>query len=114
MIELPLKLKKQMLSFIMEYDKLNTQMSIKIKLPCKVLLTWHGEQCVDCDDIFPTSTVIDNIHETKEVRKINKRIEKFCKDTENFGKKYFGQKDWLWENILWEDHNNLSKIIKWI
>lgn len=91
-------LKEKIKEFIHEYDYLCNPRKIIVVMPVSINISWESDDTV--------STSFDNcldsdIESSKEIRLLNSRIKKFVKKTERFGRTFFKDENWLWENILW-------------
>jgi len=100
-ISLPKRLKKEIIKFCREYDSLAQPRNIVIpRQPIKTRIVWasdHGVEFYDHEFEYD----VDELYNTKTIRDINKKIKNFCKRTNEFGKKHFGEDDWLWFEVLW-------------
>ena len=105
MSKLPKKFKKQIISFCKEYESLACPHKVSITIPKKnivVTISWWGENKCEIDrNDTNLYSYADSMYESKEVKDYNEKIQDFINRTYKFGKKYFSEKDWLWENVLW-------------
>jgi hypothetical protein len=102
-LKLPKQFKKQIVAFCREYEKLSVRRIINVKIPAhiaKVDVEWCSDDEVDTEFLrFECNKMA--LSKLREVRLINESIKDFCKRTEQFGHKHFGDKDWLWSSVLW-------------
>lgn len=102
--KLLLKHKKDIIKFCRTYESLCVPRNIKITIPkarFKVKITWDSDDKISIydDEYIPDS--MEFFYNSLEINKINKDIKKFIENTEKWGKTHFKNKDWLWENVLW-------------
>jgi hypothetical protein len=108
---LPKKHKKEIITLCAEHYKLCHLPPIRITLPkikVRAEIGWYGDESVDVDEvdcIEPEKLVL----KSREIIKINKKIKKFCQETDAFGRKNFKNKNWIWEKILWDLDSNGSE-----
>lgn len=95
MIKLPFKFKKQIISFIKEYEKLAQPRKLEITCKASVSVCWASDETLDI-----TNYTLDE-YSSKEILRENRKIKEFCDKADNFGKKYFNNKVFLWESVLW-------------
>lgn len=94
---LPLKFKKDIVKFCREYESLATPHVIEIPINMKVEISWVSDDTTEINYLNN-----DNVDNTKKIINNNLKIKSFIKRTSNFGKKYFNNKNWLWEHVLWK------------
>jgi hypothetical protein len=115
-LKLPLKLKKQILGFVKEYESLACPRDIKIVIPrqehvCTVV--WCGDQHVEIGgDDTEKICFADQLYESSTITKINKDIKSFCERTKKFGTKHFGEADALWYSVLWNFRPEKGETLK--
>jgi hypothetical protein len=104
MKELPKKFKKQIIAFCREFEKIAVKRIVKVNIPAHteiVEVCWASDYTVDVEYAYPGVKHTD-LNQLKEIQSINISIKDFCKRTTQFGKEYFKNPDWMWENILWD------------
>ncbi len=104
-IELPKKLKKQIIKFCEEYESLAHPHKIRVVIPRQeiiVTVSWESDNSCQIDEnSIQRYLDSENVYKSKNVINYNKKIENFIKRTNEFGEKYFNDRDWLWQSVLW-------------
>lgn len=105
-MKLPLKHRKDILKFCVRYEKLCAPRDIKIKITVpkakyKVNVRWDSDDKISINESEYIPDSMEFFYNSTEIKKINRDIKRFIKDTEKWGRKYFKEKDWLWYNVLW-------------
>lgn len=124
-IILPKKLKREISKFYKEFEFLSSGKRMKVTIPKQefyVDISWESDNSATINDerIFDFPDTSDLAYKSKECLQFNKKIKYFIQRTEKFGRKNFKDKDWLWENVLWECDPNCGntydfyKDVKWI
>jgi hypothetical protein len=98
---LPLKHKARIIAFAREFEQLSKPRELLITVPSKVRVEiyWASGCTMDVDTEY--TYIEDCVRKAKEISAYNEKIQAFCKRTEDFGRKYFKDKSWLWEAVLW-------------
>lgn len=94
--ELPLKFKNQIIKFCREYESLACPHVISIPVKISVEISWCSS---DTTEIRYLNDF--DVSKTKKILGNDVKIKNFCKRTDDFGRKYFKDKNWLWKNVLW-------------
>ena len=112
--------KEDILCALKIYDFLCNPRKIKVTLPeqtCYIQVSWNSDNKTSYDTAVEIKT--PSIEKFKEIVEINREIKSFIKYVNSFGRTHFKDKDWLWENVLWnyrpergESHKSLK--IKWV
>ena len=117
MIELPKKLKKQIIAFTERYWELARpkKMMITIEKIVQIEIVWDSDDKISINDKKCDYTPYDS----KEVKEYNEKIRHFIKEANAFGIQNFDDQEWLWHNILWNfrpergEKYNFKKV-KWV
>ena len=70
-------------------------------MPVKAKIVWASDHSIELNE-YEFGYDEGELYSSPTFRNINKKIKNFCSRTEKFGKKHFGNKEWLWFEILWE------------
>lgn len=144
-VKLPLKHKKEIQQFIKEYSELSRRRKIKIKVTSehenrlqkyiernaglKGIKIQLPEQYIVVDVIWDSDWTVTilrgmclcdylgDLHKSPEIKDCDKQIQNFCQRVSKFGKIFFGDEDWLWDELFGECSTDYSKVyipkIKW-
>ena len=122
-IELPKKLKKQIIQFCEEYESLACPHKMRAVIPKKeivVTVAWSSDNSCEVDEnSIQRYLVSEDVYKTKAIVNHNKNIRTFIENVSKFGKKHFNDGDWLWHSVLWnyrpEQGETYKKLkIEWV
>jgi len=113
--ELPKQHKKKILKFCKKYESLCVPRKLRITIPKAqfvVKICWDSDDKISIYDSEHIPDCETFFYKSEEITKINKKIKKFIRKTQDWGKKHFNDKDWIWHVVLWDYRPESGETIK--